>query len=401
MKIKLGVIFGGESVEHEISIITAIQAMNNIDKEKYEIIPIYISKDKTWYTGKMLMELDIYKDFEDLKRYAKKVVLTKTETGFYLIKKDGLFNKKIEELDIVFPIVHGKGVEDGSLAGYLETVGIPYVGPSMLGASLGQDKVVMKQVMESCNIPVPAYTWFYDYEYLSDSKTILKNIKKLGYPVIVKPANLGSSIGIVVAKDENEIENAIEEAINYDKKIVVEKMIDNLVEVNCSVIGNMEYQETSLIDEIVPKHDFLTFNDKYLGNGKKGKLKIPRKTGSKGMTSTDRIIPARISKKIEEEVIKYSKETFKALNLSGIARIDFLVDKKKELVYVNEPNTIPGSLAFYLWKAKGVEYKTLLDDAIKTAIKTYKDNSKKTTTFDSNVLSSYSGGIKGIKGIKK
>lgn len=396
MKIKIGVIFGGESVEHEISIITAIQAMNSLDQDKYEIIPIYISKDRIWYTGKMLMELDVYKDFNELKRYANKVTLVKEEDGFYLIKTKGIFHRRVNELDIVLPIVHGKGVEDGSLAGFLETIGIPYVGPSMLGAALGQDKVVMKQVMEANNIPVPKYTWFYDTEYLNDNKIILENIKKLGYPVIVKPANLGSSIGITVVKEEKDIVNAIEEAITYDNKIVVEKVIDNLLEVNCSVTGNYEYQEASVIDEIIPKHDFLTFNDKYIGNAKKGKLKMPIK-GSKGMATTDRIIPARISEKLANEITKLAKETFLALNLKGIARIDFLLDKKNELVYVNEPNTIPGSLAFYLWEAKGVSYSTLLDNAIKMAIKEYKNNAKKTTSFESNVLSNYNGGLKGIK----
>ncbi len=393
MKIKVGVIFGGETVEHEVSIITAVQAMNFMDTEKYDIVPIYISKDRIWYTGKMLMEMDVYKDFDNLKRYAKKVVLTKTENGFFLMKTNGLFNKKLEELDMVFPIVHGKGVEDGSIAGYLETIGIPYVGCSMLGASLGQDKVVMKQVMESSNIPVPVYTWFYDNEYLSDSKNILKDIKKIGYPVIVKPANLGSSVGITVVKKESDIESAIEDAISYDTKIVVEKVIDNLIEVNCSVTGNSEFQEVSAIDEVITKNEFLTFDDKYISGGKKCKLKNPKS----GMASTDRIIPARISKNIEDDVIKYSKETFKVLNLKGITRIDFLVDKKNEKVYVNEPNTIPGSLAFYLWKAKGKEYKDLLDDAIKLAIKEYKDKSKKTTSFESNILSGYNGGLKGLK----
>ena len=396
MKIRLGVIFGGESVEHEISIITAIQAMNNLDKDKYDIIPIYISKDKTWYTGKMLMEIDVYKDFNELKRYAKKVTLINDNNNFYLIKVDGMFNKKVEELDLVFPIVHGKGVEDGSLAGFLETIGIPYVGSSMLGASLGQDKVLMKQVMEANKIPVTSYTWFYDNEYLNDSKKILKNIKELGYPVIVKPANLGSSVGISVCKSEKEITDAIDDAIRYDSKIVVEKVIENLLEVNCSVVGNNSEVETSVIDEIINKHDFLTYDDKYNSNGKK--MKFGAKTsGSKGMASTDRIIPARISKKVEDEVKKYAIETFKALNLKGITRIDFLIDKKSNKVYVNEPNTIPGSLAFYLWKPLGIDYKTLLDNAIKATIKEYKDNSKKTTSFNTNILSTYNGGVKGIK----
>jgi len=396
MKIRLGVIFGGETVEHEVSIISAVQAMNFINKDKYDIIPIYISKDRIWYTGKMLMEMDVYRDFDSLKKYATKVTLTKKEDGFFLIKTKGLFQKEVAELDIVFPIVHGKGVEDGSLAGYLDTVGIPYVGSSMLGASVGQDKVVMKQIMEACNIPYPDYTWFYDYEYQEDNTEIFKNIKKLGYPVIVKPAKLGSSIGISVAKNEKEVEKSINEAIKYDTKIVVEKVIEDLMEVNCSVNGNHEYQEVSAIDEMITKNDFLTYNDKYISGGKKG----CKNTSKTGMQVSDRIIPARISKKVEEEVIKYAKETYKALNLKGIARIDFLIDKKNNKVYVNEPNTIPGSLAFYLWKAVGKDYETLLDETIKMAIKDYKNESKKTTSFESNILSGFNGS-KGLKGIKK
>ena len=186
MKIKLGVIFGGCTVEHEVSIITAVQAMNNIDEEKYDIIPIYISKDRIWYTGKMLMDIDVYRNFDTLKKYAKKVMLVKKENGFFLQKVNGIFKSDVAELDVVFPIVHGKGVEDGSLAGLLDSVGIPYVGPNVLGAALGQDKVVQKQVMSSCNINIPKYTWFYDTDYLNDNKDILANIKALKYPVIVK-----------------------------------------------------------------------------------------------------------------------------------------------------------------------------------------------------------------------
>ncbi len=396
MKIKLGVIFGGCTVEHEVSIITAVQAMNNINIDKYDIIPIYISKDRTWYTGKMLMDIDVYKDFESLKKYASEVTLVKKENGFFLQKTKGLFRRDVTELDIVFPIVHGKGVEDGSVAGFLDLIGIPYVGPHILGAALGQDKVVQKQVLEASGINIPAYTWFYDTDYLNDNKEILKNIKKLKYPVIVKPANLGSSVGISVAKDEVEVEEAINEAIKYDNKIVVEQMISNLMEVNCSVLGNYEYQETSAIDEMITKNSFLTFSDKYLSGakGKKTGIKTPGK-----MSSSDRVIPARISKEVEEKVRDMAKKTFKALNLSGIARIDFLIDKKTNEVYVNEPNTIPGSLAFYLWNYTGKDYKTLLDDAITIAIKDYKNNSKKVTSFESNILSNFNGS-KGLKGIK-
>ena len=185
--IKVGVIFGGESVEHEVSIITAVQAMNYMDQKKYEIVPIYISKDRNWYTGESLREMSTYKDLSLVPTLAKEVTLTKKDDEFILQKKNGLFKGTVETIDVAFPIVHGKGVEDGSLSGYLETLGIPYVGPSMLGAAIGQDKVVQKQVMQASNIPVVNYTWFYDYEYQSDEENIIKEIKKLSYPVIVKP----------------------------------------------------------------------------------------------------------------------------------------------------------------------------------------------------------------------
>lgn len=394
MKIKLGVIFGGASVEHEISIISAVQAMNAVDKEKYDIVPIYIAKDRTWYTGKMLMDIDIYKDFEDLKKFATKVTMYKKNNSFYL-QSMGLFKRIVEEVDVVFPIVHGANVEDGTIAGYLETIGVPYVGSRVLGAALGQDKVVMKQVFAACDLPIVPYTWFFDNEYLNDADKITKEIKKLGYPVIVKPATLGSSVGITVVKDEEALDDAIMDAITYDTKIVVEKMVDNLVEVNCSVLGDYEYQQTSVLEEVMSSDEFLTYKEKYLGGGKK--------TGaSKGMASTSRVVPARISDKLTEEVKKIAKEAFKALNLSGICRIDFLIDKKENKVYINEPNTIPGSLAFYLWEPSGKKYSVLLDEAITLAIKDYKNRSKKTNSFDTNVLSNFSGakGVKGLKGMK-
>ena len=201
MKIKVGVIFGGESVEHEVSIISAIQAMEHMNKEKYDIIPIYISKDRTWYSGKMLMDIDVFKNFDDLKKFAKKVTMVKKDDKFYLQKVNGIFRRDITDIDIAFPIVHGNNVEDGSLQGYLDSIGIPYVGSKVLGSALGQDKIVMKQVFKSCNLPIVDYTWFYDFEYNENKEEIIKNIKKLNYPVIVKPATLGSSVGITYVKN--------------------------------------------------------------------------------------------------------------------------------------------------------------------------------------------------------
>ena len=397
MKIKVGVIFGGETVEHEVSIITAVQAMEHMNQDKYEIIPIYISKDRIWYTGTMLREIDVYKDFNELKRYAKQVVLTKIDDKFYLQKTKGIFRKNVTDIDIAFPIVHGNNVEDGSLQGYLESVGIPYVGSKVLGSALGQDKVVMKQVFKDMHLPIVDYTWFFDSEYADDTEKIFDNVKKLGYPVVVKPATLGSSVGITFVKKESELANAIEEAMKYDVKVVVEKAVENLVEVNCSVFGNYSHQETSVIEEVISDEDILTYQDKYAG-GSKGKLK----GGSKGMASASRIIPARIDKKLEEDIKDTSKQVFKSLNLSGVCRIDYLIDKKTKKYYVNEPNTIPGSLAFYLWEPAGKKYEELLDDMITISIKDYKNRSRKIYSFESNILSNIGiKGLKGLKGIKK
>ncbi|HIS17499.1 MAG TPA: D-alanine--D-alanine ligase [Candidatus Coprovivens excrementavium] len=396
--IKVGVIFGGESVEHEVSIITAVQAMNFIDEKKYEVVPIYINKERNWYTGEALREMSSYKDLSLIPSLAKEVVLTKKGDEFVLQKKNGLFKGVVNTIDVAFPIVHGKGVEDGSLSGYLETIGIPYVGPSMLGASIGQDKVVQKQVMSASGIPVVDYTWFYDHEYQNDEEQILKDIKKIGYPVIVKPARLGSSVGISVAKNEDQVKESIEEAIKYDEKIVVEAMIKNLKEVDCAVVGNYEDMECSLIGEMLTDNDFLTFEDKYIGEGGKGGKKGSAKNQTGGKIATSGFkIPAELDKEVEEQIYKYSKEAFRCLNLSGVTRFDFLVDTKAKKAYVNEPNTIPGCLAFFFYTPKGKKYTKLLDEMITLAIKEYKDSKKKVTSFESNVLSTYDGS-KGAKG---
>lgn len=396
MKIKIGVIYGGETVEHEVSVISALQAMNNLNEDKYDIVPIYISKDRIWYTGHMLRNIEFYKEFEDEKKYATKVMLYKKGKTFLLQRTTGLFRKDITDLDVILPVVHGNNVEDGSLAGLLDSIGIPYVGSHVLGGALGQDKVVMKQVMESVNLPIVPYTWFYDSEYLDNKENILKEIKKIGYPVIVKPATLGSSIGIEVAKNEKDIESKIEDAMEYDTKIVVEKVIENLTEVNASVLGNYEYQKVSPLEEVMGEDEILSFADKYLGNAKS------KGTASKGMASTSRIVPARISEKLTKEIQDTAKQVFKALNLSGVCRVDFLIDNKENKFYVNEPNTCPGSLSFYLWKEAGMKYSELLDEMVSIAIKEYKHKNQKTMSFKSSIFDGFNGskGLKGMKGLK-
>lgn len=392
MKIKIGVIFGGETVEHEVSIISALQAIENINTNKYDIVPIYISKDKNWYTGHMLFDIDVYKDFEHLKKYAIPCTLVAKKGGFFLQRTTGIFRRDITEIDMAFPIVHGNNMEDGTIQGYLNTLGIPFVGSKVLGSALGQDKVIMKQIFSAMEIPIVDYVWFYDTEYAEIKDDILKGVENLKYPVIVKPATLGSSVGITYVEDMAGINAAIETAIQYDEKVIVEKAVPNLVEVNCSVMGNYSYQQTSVIEEVLPSSAVLSYQDKYI-SGSKGKA-------SKGMASAGRIIPARIDHNTEKRVKDLSMAVFRALNLGGVCRIDFLINKETKEVYVNEPNTIPGSLSFYLWDPAGKSYSELLEELITIAIKDYRIREKKISSFETNILNGYVMGAKGVKGVK-
>lgn len=392
MKLRLGVIFGGVSVEHEVSIISAVQAMRHIDNEKYEVIPIYIGKDREWYTGRLLKNIEIFSDLDLMKKYATNVVLYNKGDDFVLLKKNGI-RRIIDYVDLILPILHGTNTEDGTIQGFLELIGIPYVGSNLYSAAVGQDKVFQKQIFEASKLPIPKYIWFFDSEYKENEESILKKISHLGYPVMVKPARLGSSVGISKVLNDSDIKEAIEDAMKYDEKILIEKVVDNLVEVNCSVMGNYEYQETSKLEEVMGTDEFLSYKDKYLGGGSK-------KTGaskSKGMASTNRIVPARIDDDMTLEIQKLSKEVFRVLNASGVVRIDYLIDKKEKKVYINEINTIPGSLAFYLWEASDKTYERLLDDIISLAVKTYKRKKSKVFSFDSNILSNFNGS-KGVKG---
>lgn len=387
--IKVGVIFGGETVEHEVSVISAVQAMNKIDNDKYEIVPIYISKENEWYTGSALREIDTFKDMELLKRYTKNVVLY-NKNGAFVLQSKGLFKGIVKEIDIAFPIVHGTNVEDGALQGYLKTIGIPFVGSDVLASAVAQDKVIQKQVFESASLPIADYVWFYDSEYKDDEDKIVEKIEKeLAYPVIVKPATLGSSVGISSCANQKELTKAIEDAMEYDNKIIVENKIANLTEVNISVLGNYEMQSLSEIEEVNTENALLTYDDKYINGSKK--------LSKSGMASSNRKIPADISDKLKEEVRNIATMAFKSIGLSGDVRIDFLIDQKKKKVYINEINACPGSLAFYLWEPTGKRFTTLLDDMINIGVKDYKKRISKTHSFKTNILSNFNG-LKGSKG---
>ncbi len=402
MRIKVGVIFGGETVEHEVSIISAIQAMNKINQEKYEVIPIYITKDREWYTGDMLKDIEVYQDFSLIKKYAKNVVLY-YKNGSYVLQKKSFPKTVVKEIDIAFPIVHGTNVEDGVLQGYLQSIGIPFVGGNVYASVVGQDKAFMKDIWAEAEIPMTKYVWFYDFDYKNNRDEIIKKVSKLKYPVIVKPATTGSSVGISVCENEEKLIEGIDDAIQYDTKVVVEEVVQNLKEVNIAVMGNYEHQKVSEIEEVLSGNKFLTYADKYIGGGK-GKLKGAKTSTkfSKGMASTNRKLPAEISDKMRKEVEEIAVKAFKVLGSSGNCRIDFLIDDKAGKVYINEINSIPGSLAFYLWDAKGIDFTDLLDEMITIGIKDYKKRISKTHSFESNILSGFAanGGVKGMKGVK-
>ena len=405
MRIRVGVIFGGESVEHEVSIITAIQAMNKIDEEKYEVIPIYITKDREWYTGDMLKDIEVYQDLNLIKRYSTNVVLYYKNGSYVLQKKNGLLKSIVKEIDIAFPIVHGTNVEDGVLQGYLQTIGIPFVGSNVYGSVAGQDKTIMKDIWKEIDLPMTKYVWFYDTDYRQDKDSVLDKIKGLKYPLIVKPATTGSSVGISFCDDINSLKEGIDQAVQYDTKIIVEEVVQNLKEVNIAVMGNYENQKVSAIEEVFSGNNFLTFQDKYIGNGKgklKGFKKGAIKTTSKGMASANRKLPADLDPKMQKEIEEIAMKAFKALGSSGNSRIDFLVDEKTNKVYINEINSIPGSLAFYLWDAKDINFTQVLDNMIQIGIKDYKKRISKTHSFESNILAGFvaNNGVKGMKGMK-
>ena len=367
--------------------------MNKIDEEKYEVVPIYITKDREWYTGELLKDIEVYQDLKLLKKYAKNVVLY-YKNGSYVLQTKGLFKRIVNTIDIAFPVVHGTNVEDGVLQGYLQSIGIPFVGSNVYASVVGQDKVYMKNIWEKAGLNMAKYTWFYDYDYRNNQDKILEEIDKIGYPVVVKPATTGSSVGIGVASTKDEIIDAIDEAIQYDSKIIVEEKVENLKEVNIAVMGNYERQKLSAIEEVMSSNKFLTFDDKYIGNGKsKGKFKV----ASKGMASLNRKLPADLSKEVKEKVEDMAINAFKVLGTSGNARIDFMINSKTNKVYINEINSIPGSLAFYLWEEASVSFTDLLDEMINIGIKDYKKRSAKIHSFDSNILSGFAKG-NGLKG---
>lgn len=390
MKISVAVFFGGMSTEHEISCISANQALHALDQDKYDVLPIYISKNNDFYTGDLLFDLSNYYDLKELESKLEKVSIYKDGNKVYVKPiKSSLFNKNIKTIDVAFPVVHGSNIEDGSLSGFLEMLNIPYTSSNVLGSALGQDKVLMKNVLKAEDINM--VPWFYLYEEdLNDFETIKNKANEISYPLICKPANLGSSIGIEVIHNEDELKDKISECFKYDFKVVIEKMIRDLKEVNISVMNIDGHPKTSVIEEVLKGDELLSFKDKYeKGQKGGGKLKGSKGSTKGGMASLDRIIPANIDEDIKENIEKMALKAYRVLNADGVVRIDFMIDKNDNGIYINEINNIPGSLAFYLWDKEGIDFSKECDILINNAIKRFSKKEKKTYSFETNILANY------------
>lgn len=395
MKINVAVFFGCRSVEHEVSIISAVQAMRAMDKSKYEITPVYVSKGGSMYSSAEMFNIESFRDIDKLLSVSEEVTFVKKSDGVFMhpINKKAFKKIKDTKIDLAFPIVHGTNCEDGTIAGYFEFLGLPYISCDIISAAVGMDKAVFKDVLKSAGLPVLDCVRFTSREYMTDSDSIIKRINQnVSFPLIIKPVNLGSSVGISKVKSEAELDEAIRLASSFADKILAEGAVENLREINCSVLGDVDECIASVCEEPIMHDEILSYKDKYEG-GSKGER-------SKGMASLGRKIPADIPEELSEKIKDISCKIFKAIGASGVVRIDYLLDNKTEKVYANEINTIPGSLAFYLWDASGVKYSDLIDKLVSIAFRRERKRENLKFTIDTNILSGISFGSKGSKGSK-
>ncbi len=394
MKINLAVVFGGQSVEHEVAIISAVQAMNNLDKEKYNILPIYITKDGGMLFSEKFLDISTFKrkDLLTLKNDFPSVILTKVAGALSIVelKKEYKKGKLISPVDVVLPVVHGTNCEDGTVQGWLELMGVPYANCGVMPSALGMDKDLFKLVLTAAGLPTLPHIAFYSKDWASDRDRFIEKIEQsFGYPVIVKPANLGSSVGISKAKDRDGLIAAVDLASGFATKLLVERAVTRLREINCSVVGDSDECAASECEEPFSHDEILSFGEKYLSGN------------SKGMASLRRKLPADIPTEMKEEIQRLSCEAFRLIDASGVVRIDYLIDCEENRVYINEINTIPGSLSFYLWEASGLKYPALLDKLIELAFKRARTKERLSFSYESNILDGVNGfGAKGAKGSK-
>lgn len=420
MKLNVAVVFGGKSTEHDISIISALQAIENMDRDKYNVIPIYIDKKGDFYYSKddALTKMANFKNQSALVKKCKNISFVKIKNKTYIRDNNvALFGDKIDQLvDVVFLIVHGTNVEDGNLQGYFHTLSLPFVGSDVLSSAISMDKYVMKEYWKAIGIPVIDGIRFDKEDFRNVDAIAEKVEKEFGYPVIVKPVNLGSSIGIKKASNKDSLVDALELAFSFTDIILVEKAITNMREINCAVLGDKFECETSALEEPFGNDDILSFADKYMsGSGVKGAkgVKLGAKQGAigtkqgivgaeqgnvgpklasssggakSGMASLKRKIPAELEESVANRIREYAIKAFKYMGCSGVARIDFIIDKDNGNIYANEINAIPGSLSYYLFEPKGIKFSELIDKLINIAISNYKEYERLNYTFESSVI---------------
>jgi len=369
---RVGVIFGGRSVEHEISVITGLQVLEALDRSRYEPVPIYIDKEGRWFAGQELSRIEAFRPFRPRRHRPAFIPPDPSVRGLLVRSRWPWSGWKRVPLEVVIPAVHGTFGEDGTLQGLLELADIPYVGSGVLGSALGMDKIVMKDVFRAHGLPVRAYTWFTRRAWESNPERVIEEVEgRLRYPLFVKPANLGSSVGISKARDRKGLRSAIQVATAYDRRILVEESLEGAVEVNCAVMGG-ERPVASLCEQPLSWEEFLTYRDKY--------------ARGKSLKGGGRRIPAPISPELTRRVQQMACQAFRAIEARGIARVDFLLDPREEELFVNEINTIPGAYAFYLWSPMVIDFPRLLDNLIELALEFHRERSRTTYSYPLNIF---------------
>lgn len=389
---QLVVAFGGVSPEHEVSVITAHQAIAALRESGKSVTPLYVSKSGRWYTGDVLLDLKRYEDLTALERVATPCTISKNSDGMPVLLQTGpmkLFSKPKEwPVYVMVLAFHGGDGENGAFQGLCEVFNIPYTGPGVLGSAVGMDKVIAKRLARQAGIPVVDWIDFTEQTWVKNKDRIVRDAAAMGYPLFVKPVHLGSSIGIMKVDSATDLDAAVEMALRYDSHVMVEKAVRPLIEINCSVMGNVDAAIASVCEQPQGRGDSLTFHDKYLSDG----------SSSKGMASASRIIPAPISEVLTKRIQEMAVGVFQSLGATGLARLDFLVNSETDDVFFNEINTIPGSFSFYLWQHSGLRFDKLILKLVDLGMEEHRRKSGRVRSYDTNLLSKKAaGGLKGLK----
>ena len=396
-KMQLGVLFGSRTCEHEVAIISAVQLMRNVNREKYDVIPVYISQKGEWFTGEPLLDMKTYTPFDPFAKGLIPVHLDLTAGSGALLHyapPRGLLGGGREEvvarLDCVIPVMHGLHGGDGSVQGLLELANIPYASTGITGSAVGMDKITMKRFFRGMGYPVLPDCALTRAQWEKNADAALDQVEKsLPYPVFVKPACLGSSIGVSRADGRDKLREALQLAFSYDRRVLVEQGLDKPIEVNCSVLGFDGERRASVLEMPNAGTGFLDFAEKYLAGS----------TGSKGMASLKRIVPAPIGEELTQALQALSLDIFDAMDCKGVVRIDYMLDRHSDHYYITEINTIPGSLAYYLWAETGLPYDQLIDEMVKYALRAFQEKERNSFAYSSDILSGavLGGGKKGGK----